>query len=58
MEYKGAEYSVGQLRDGTGWRWEFRFGDGRGKTGISPVSRVAAIRLVEYEINRILKNRE
>jgi hypothetical protein len=58
MEYKGVEYSVVQLTDGSGWRWEFRFGDGRSKTGISPVSRAAAIRLVEYEIDRILKIRE
>jgi hypothetical protein len=27
MEYKGAEYSVVQLADGTGWRWEISFAD-------------------------------
>jgi hypothetical protein len=58
MEYRGVEYSVVQLTDGSGWRWEFRFGDGRSKTGISPVSRAAAIRLAEYEIDRMLKSRE
>jgi hypothetical protein len=58
MEYRGGEYSVVQLTDGSGWRWEFRLGDSRSKTGISPVSRAAAIRLVEYEIDRMLKDRE
>jgi hypothetical protein len=58
MEYKGVEYSVVQLTDGSGWRWECRFGDSRSKTGISPVSRAAAIRLVEYEIDRVFKIRE
>jgi hypothetical protein len=58
MEYKGVEYSVVQLTDDSGWRWEFRFSEGRTKTGISPVSRAAAIRLAEYEIDRMLKGRE
>jgi hypothetical protein len=58
MEYRGVEYSVVQLTDGSGWRWEFRFGDNRTKTGISPVSRATAIRLAEYEIDRMLKDRE
>jgi hypothetical protein len=58
MEYKGVEYSVAQLTDGSGWRWEFRFGDGSGKTGVTPVSRAAAIRLTEHEIDRTLKERE
>jgi hypothetical protein len=58
MEYKGVEYSVVQLTDGRGWRWEFRFGNGRSKTGITPVSRAAAIRLAEYEIDRILRDGE
>jgi len=56
MEYKGVEYSVVQLTDGSGWRWEFRFGDGKSKSG-APVSRAAAIRLAEYEIDRTLKER-
>jgi hypothetical protein len=58
MDHKGVEYSVVQLTDGSGWRWEFRFGDGKSKTGISAVSRAAAIRLVEREIDRMLKERE
>jgi hypothetical protein len=58
MEHKGVEYSVVQLTDGSGWRWEFRLGDGRSKTGMTPVSRAAAIRLVQYEIDRIVKDRE
>jgi hypothetical protein len=58
MVHRGVEYSVVQLTDGSGWRWEFRFGDGRSKTGISPVSRAAAIKLVEYEIDRMLKGKE
>jgi hypothetical protein len=57
MEYKGVEYSVVQLTDGSGWRWEFKLGDGRSKTGVTPVSRAAAIRLAEYEIDRTLKER-
>jgi hypothetical protein len=55
MEYKGVEYSVVQLTDGTGWRWQFRFGDGRSKTGVTAISRAVAIRLAESEINRMLK---
>jgi hypothetical protein len=58
MEYKGVEHSVVQLTDGRGWRWEVRLGSGRSKTGITPVSRAAAIRLVEYEIDRILRDGE
>jgi hypothetical protein len=55
MEYKGVEYSVVQLTDGSGWRWQFRFGDGRTKTGMTAVSRAVAIRLAESEIDRMLK---
>jgi len=58
MEYKGVEYSVVQLTDGSGWRWEFRLGDGRSKTGVTPVSRAATMRLAEHEIDRALKERE
>ena len=57
MEYKGVEYSVVQLTDGSGWRWEVRFGDGKHKTGVTPISRAAAIKLAEYEIDRALKDR-
>jgi hypothetical protein len=58
MEYKGVEYSVVQLTDDTGWRWEIRFNDGRSKTGVTPASRAAAIKLAEYEIDRVLKDRK
>jgi hypothetical protein len=58
MEYKGVEYSVVQLTDGSGWRWEVRFGDGKHKTGVTPISRAAAITLAEYEIDRALKDRK
>lgn len=58
MEYKGVEYSVVQLTDGSGWRWQFRFGDGRTKTGMTAVSRAVAIRLAESEIDRMLKEEE
>jgi hypothetical protein len=56
MEYKGVEYSVVQLTDAAGWRWEIRFGDGKSKTGVTPISRAAAIKLAEYEIDRILED--
>jgi hypothetical protein len=58
MEYKGVEYSVVQLTDDTGWRWEVRFGDGKNKSGVTPVSRAFAIKLAEYEIDRTLKDRK
>jgi hypothetical protein len=58
MEYKGAEYSVVQLTDGSGWRWEVRFGDGRSKTAMTPVSRAVAIKQAQYEIDRSLKDRK
>jgi hypothetical protein len=58
MEYKGVEYSVVQLTDGSSWRWEVRFGDGKHKTGVTPISRAAAIKLAEYEIDRALKDRK
>ena len=58
MEYKGVQYSVVQLTDGSGWRWEVRFGDGKNKTGVTPISRAAAIKLAEYEIDRALKDRK
>jgi hypothetical protein len=56
MEHKGVEYSVVQLTDDAGWRWEIRFGDGKSKTGVTPISRAAAIKLAEYEIDRILED--
>jgi hypothetical protein len=58
MEHKGAEYSVVQLPDGTGWRWEISFADGQRKTGVNRVSRAMAIKEAKYEIDRTLKNRK
>jgi hypothetical protein len=58
MEYKGAEYSIVQLVDGAGWRWQIRFGDGTTKTGVTPASRAVAVKLVENEIDRALRDRE
>jgi hypothetical protein len=55
MEYKGMEYLVVQLTDGTGWRWEIRLADGKTKAGVTPVSRAVAIKQAELEIDRILK---
>ena len=57
MEYKGVEYTVVQLTEGVGWRWEIRFDDGKSKSGMTPVSRAVAIKQAEYEIDRALKNR-
>jgi hypothetical protein len=56
MEYKGVEYSVVQLTDGIGWRWEIRLDDGKNKSGSTPVSRAVAIKQAEHEIDRILKS--
>jgi hypothetical protein len=56
VEHKGVEYSVVQLTEGLGWRWEVRFGDGKSKTGVTPVSRAVAIKQAEYEINRTLRD--
>jgi len=58
MEYRGVEYSVVQLTDGSGWRWEVRFGDGKHKSGVTRVSRALAIKLAETEIDRVLKDRK
>ena len=58
MQYHGVEYSVVQLSDGSGWRWEVRFGDGKSKSGITRVSRALAIKLAETEIDRVLKERK
>jgi hypothetical protein len=56
IQYRGVEYSIVQLIEGSGWRWEIKFGDGNSKSGVTPISRAAAIRLAEYEIDRALKN--
>jgi hypothetical protein len=56
LEYKGVEYSVLQLTDGIGWRWEIRLDDGKNKSGSTPVSRAVAIKQAKREIDRILKS--
>jgi hypothetical protein len=58
MEYKGVDYSVVQLLEGIGWRWEVRFGDGKKKTGVTPISRASAIKLAKYQIDRAVKERK
>src|SRR6202158_3794475 len=55
MEYKGVKYSVVQLTEGPSWKWEVRFGERKNKSGVTPVSRAAAIKLAEYEIDRALQ---
>jgi acetylornithine deacetylase/succinyl-diaminopimelate desuccinylase-like protein len=42
MEYNGLEYSVVQLTDDAGWRWEVRFADGKSKSGVTQISRASA----------------
>ena len=56
MEYKGVTFSVVQLLDSTGWRWEINFGDGKIKTGVTRAGRAAAIRLAEQDIDRVLRD--
>ena len=57
VEHKGVEYSVVQLTADAGWRWEFKLADGKSKSGVTPVSRVAAIRIAKYEIDRALERK-
>ena len=57
MEHKGVEYTVVQMADGTGWRWEVQFGGGKTKSGVTPLSRAAAIKVAEYEIDRVVKDK-
>jgi hypothetical protein len=56
MEYRGVEYSAVQLAEDAGWRWEIRFDDGKSKSGVTRVSRAAAIKIAEYQIDRTLKD--
>lgn len=56
MEYKGVEYTVVQMAGGAGWKWEVRFDDGKNKSGVTPESRALAIKLAEYEIDRVVKD--
>jgi hypothetical protein len=58
MEHKGVEYSIVQLTEGAGWRWEVRFADGKRKFGVTPVSRAAAVKQAEREIDRALKGKK
>ncbi len=55
MEYREVEYSVVQLPEGNRWRWEVRFGDGKTKTGVTPVSRAVAIKQAKSAIDPELK---
>jgi hypothetical protein len=57
MEHKGVEYSVVRLTDGS-WRWEVKFGDGKNKFGVTRVSRESAIKIAEYEIDRVVKDKK
>ena len=36
----------------------YRFADGKSKSGVTQISRAAAIKLAEYEIDRVLKDRK
>jgi hypothetical protein len=57
MEHKGVEYTVVQMVDGTGWRWEVRLGGGKNKSGVTPLGRAVAIKVAEYEIDRVVKDK-
>jgi hypothetical protein len=57
MEYKGVEYTVVRLADGTGWKWEVRFDERKNISGVTPVSRAFAIKLAEFEIDRVVGRR-
>jgi hypothetical protein len=56
MEYQGVEFSVVQLTGDSGWRWEIRLDDGKTRSGVTQASRAVAIKLAEYEIDRILRD--
>lgn len=56
MEYKGVAFSVVQLLDSTGWRWEIDFGDGESRAGVTRASRAAAIKLAKQDIDRVLRD--
>jgi hypothetical protein len=57
MKYRGVEYSVVKLVERGGWRWEVNFGEGKTKSGVTALGRVAAIKIAEAEIDRFVKNR-
>jgi len=54
MEYKGMEFSVVQMVDGTSWRWEIKTDGGKTRTGVTQASRAAAIKLAQHPIDRVL----
>jgi len=58
MEHKGVEYSVVQLTDGSGWRWEVKFGDGKIKSGVTRAGRESAIKIAKSEIDRVVKDKK
>ena len=58
MEHKGVEYSVVQLTDRSGWRWEVKFGGGKDKFGVTRVSRASAVKIAKYEIGRVVKDKK
>jgi hypothetical protein len=57
MEHKGVEYTVVQMVDGTGWRWEVTFGAGKIKSGVTPLGRAEAIKVAEFQIDRVVKDK-
>ena len=58
MEHKGVEYTVVRLSDGSQWRWEVKFGDGKSKSGVTRVSRALAIKFAKNEIERVVKDKK
>ena len=58
MQYRGLEYSVVQLTDSIGWRWEIILPDGKRKSGATPVSRAVAIKQAKREVDRALNERK
>ena len=58
MEHKGVEYSVVQLTDGSVWRWEVKFGDGKNKSGVTRAGRESAIKIAKSEIDRVVKDKK
>lgn len=58
MEHKGVKYSVIQLTDGSGWRWEVKFSDGKDKFGVTRVSRAMAVKIAKYEIDRVVRDKK
>jgi len=44
------------MADDTGWRWEVRFDGGKTKSGVTSASREFAIKVAEYEIDRVIKD--